>query len=103
MKRRTLITDEDGAYLAECPLAKGYEVHDSKRRASLFNTERINQSYEDPHECYRRLVLDSGDLTAATNLIRIDNACLDAPGWHTRIPLEQGLRNAVDAFASGRA
>lgn len=67
----TGITGQDGAYLAEFLLAKGYEVHGIKRRASSFNTERIDHLYQDPHEPGRRLVLHYGDLTDATNLIRI--------------------------------
>jgi nucleoside-diphosphate-sugar epimerase len=73
MKRALItgITGQDGAYLAEFLLAKGYEVHGIKRRASSFNTERIDHLYQDPHESERRLVLHYGDLTDATNLIRI--------------------------------
>jgi GDPmannose 4,6-dehydratase len=67
----TGITGQDGAYLAELLLAKGYEVHGVKRRASSFNTERIDHLYQDPHESGRRLVLHYGDLTDASNLIRI--------------------------------
>lgn len=67
----TGITGQDGAYLAELLLDKGYEVHGIKRRASLFNTERIDHLYEDPHTHERRLILHYGDLTDATNLIRI--------------------------------
>ena len=67
----TGITGQDGAYLAEFLLAKGYEVHGIKRRASLFNTDRIDHLYQDPHERNRHLVLHYGDLTDATNLIRI--------------------------------
>jgi GDPmannose 4,6-dehydratase len=67
----TGITGQDGAYLAEFLLGKGYEVHGIKRRASSFNTERIDHLYQDPHERDRRLVLHYGDLTDATNLIRI--------------------------------
>jgi GDPmannose 4,6-dehydratase len=67
----TGITGQDGAYLAELLLAKGYEVHGIKRRASSFNTDRIDHLYQDPHESERRLVLHYGDLTDATNLIRI--------------------------------
>ena len=67
----TGITGQDGAYLAAFLLGKGYEVHGIKRRASSFNTERIDHLYEDPHEPDRRLVLHYGDLTDATNLIRI--------------------------------
>jgi GDPmannose 4,6-dehydratase len=73
MKRALItgITGQDGAYLAEFLIAKGYEVHGIKRRASSFNTERIDHLYQDPHEHPRRLILHYGDLTDATNLIRI--------------------------------
>ena len=67
----TGITGQDGAYLAEFLIAKGYEVHAIKRRASSFNTDRIDHLYQDPHDVDRRLVLHYGDLTDATNLIRI--------------------------------
>jgi len=67
----TGITGQDGAYLAELLLAKGYEVHGIKRRSSLFNTDRIDHLYQDPHEAHVRLKLHYGDLTDATNLIRI--------------------------------
>jgi GDPmannose 4,6-dehydratase len=65
------ITGQDGAYLAEFLLDKGYEVHGIKRRASLFNTDRIDHLYRDPHERNVRLKLHYGDLTDATNLIRV--------------------------------
>ncbi len=74
MAKRALITGitgQDGAYLAELLLAKGYEVHGIKRRASSFNTDRIDHLYQDPHAKDRKLVLHYGDLTDATNLIRI--------------------------------
>ena len=74
MTRRALITGitgQDGAYLAELLLAKGYEVHGLKRRASSFNTARIDHLYKDPHEADARLFLHYGDLGDATNLIRI--------------------------------
>ena len=67
----TGITGQDGAYLAEFLLEKGYEVHGIKRRASLFNTDRIDHLYQDPHEKNRNLILHYGDLTDSTNLIRI--------------------------------
>ncbi|MGA2228427.1 MAG: GDP-mannose 4,6-dehydratase [Syntrophobacteraceae bacterium] len=67
----TGITGQDGAYLAEFLIDKGYEVHGIKRRASLFNTQRIDHLYQDPHEENRRLALHYGDLTDATNLLRI--------------------------------
>ena len=65
------ITGQDGAYLAELLLQKGYVVHGIKRRASLLNTDRIDHLYQDPHEANVRLTLHYGDLTDATNLIRI--------------------------------
>ncbi len=67
----TGITGQDGAYLAELLLEKGYEVHGIKRRSSLFNTDRIDHLYQDPHDKGRRLVLHYGDMTDSTNLIRI--------------------------------
>ena len=67
----TGITGQDGAYLAEFLLGKGYEVHGIKRRSSLLNTGRIDHLYEDPHEVGVRMRLHYGDLTDATNLIRI--------------------------------
>ncbi len=67
----TGITGQDGAYLAEFLLKKGYEVHGIKRRASLFNTDRIDHLYEDPHKPNRRFFLHYGDMTDSTNLIRI--------------------------------
>ncbi len=67
----TGITGQDGAYLAEFLLDKGYQVHGLKRRSSSFNTGRIDHLYQDPHERDRRLILHYGDLTDATNLIRI--------------------------------
>lgn len=67
----TGVTGQDGAYLAELLLNKGYEVHGIKRRASSFNTDRIDHLYQDPHETGRRFILHYGDLTDSTNLIRI--------------------------------
>jgi len=67
----TGITGQDGAYLAELLLSKGYSVHGVKRRASSFNTDRIDHLYQDPHEQDVRLKLHYGDLTDSTNLIRI--------------------------------
>ena len=67
----TGITGQDGAYLTELLLEKGYEVHGIKRRASLFNTDRIDHLYQDPHDRDIRLKLHYGDLTDSTNLIRI--------------------------------
>ena len=67
----TGVTGQDGAYLAEFLLAKGYEVHGVKRRASSFNTSRIDHLYQDPHVDQRRFVLHYGDLTDSTNLVRL--------------------------------
>jgi len=67
----TGITGQDGAYLAEFLLGKGYEVHGIKRRASLFNTDRIDHLYQDPHEKGRRFILHYGDMTDSSSLIRI--------------------------------
>jgi len=74
MKKKALITGitgQDGAYLAELLLSKGYEVHGIKRRASLFNTDRIDHLYQDKHRDEVNFYLHHGDLTDATNLIRI--------------------------------
>jgi len=67
----TGITGQDGAYLAELLLEKGYIVHGIKRRASLFNTDRIDHLYQDPHVEHKNFILHYGDLTDSTNLIRI--------------------------------
>ena len=74
MKKRALITGitgQDGSYLAELLLEKGYEVHGIKRRASLFNTDRIDHIYQDPHDSQPALALHYGDLTYSSNLTRI--------------------------------
>jgi GDPmannose 4,6-dehydratase len=74
MKKKALITGitgQDGAYLTELLIAKGYEVHGIKRRSSLFNTDRIDHLYQDPHEDDKSLILHYGDLSDSTNLIRI--------------------------------
>jgi GDPmannose 4,6-dehydratase len=67
----TGVTGQDGAYLAEFLLNKGYEVHGIKRRTSLFNTDRIDHLYQDPHETGRKFILHHGDLTDSSSLIRI--------------------------------
>jgi GDPmannose 4,6-dehydratase len=67
----TGITGQDGAYLAELLISKGYEVHGLKRRSSSFNTDRIDHLYQDPHVAGTRLFLHYGDMTDATNLIRV--------------------------------
>jgi len=74
MKKRALvtgITGQDGAYLAEFLLKKGYEVHGVKRRTSLFNTDRIDHLYQDPHVKDRRFILHYGDMTDSSSLIRV--------------------------------
>jgi len=67
----TGVTGQDGSYLAELLLNKGYEVHGIKRRASLFNTDRIDHLYQDPHDMERRFVLHYGDMTDSLSLLRI--------------------------------
>ena len=67
----TGVTGQDGAYLSEFLLNKDYIVHGIKRRSSLFNTERINHLYQDPHEKNKKFILHFGDLSDSTNLIRI--------------------------------
>jgi GDPmannose 4,6-dehydratase len=71
----TGITGQDGSYLAESLINKGYLVHGIKRRSSLFNTERIDHLYQDPHDENRSLILHHGDLTDSSNLIRIVQEC----------------------------
>src|SRR6266480_8061470 len=67
----TGITGQDGAYLAEFLLDKGYIVHGIKRRASLFNTDRIDHLYQDPHDLDRRFFLHYGDMTDTSSLVRV--------------------------------
>ncbi|MBT9589786.1 MAG: GDP-mannose 4,6-dehydratase, partial [Thiobacillus sp.] len=67
----TGVTGQDGAYLAEFLLGKGYEVHGIKRRTSLFNTDRIDHLYEGPEVTKRKFILHHGDLTDSSSLIRI--------------------------------
>ena len=67
----TGVTGQDGAYLTEFLLKKGYIVHGIKRRASLFNTDRIDHLYQDPHALQRNFILHYGDMTDSSNLIRI--------------------------------
>src|SRR5213595_3148153 len=67
----TGVTGQDGAYLARLLLGKGYMVHSIKRRSSMFNTQRVDGIYADPHEDHARFLLHYGDMTDATNLIRI--------------------------------
>ena len=73
MKRALItgVTGQDGAYLAQFLLAKGYEVHGIKRRSSLFNTARIDSIYEDPHISSRHFILHYGDMTDSSSLIHI--------------------------------
>lgn len=71
----TGITGQDGSYLAEFLLEKGYAVHGIKRRASSFNTERIDHIYEDPHTPHPDLILHYGDLSDTSNLVRIIQEC----------------------------
>ena len=73
MKRALItgVTGQDGSYLSEFLLEKGYEVHGIKRRASSFNTDRIDHIFQDPHEIDPQLILHHGDLTDTSNLTRI--------------------------------
>ncbi|HVJ25731.1 MAG TPA: GDP-mannose 4,6-dehydratase [Burkholderiales bacterium] len=71
----TGVTGQDGAYLAEFLLGKGYEVHGIKRRTSLFNTDRIDHLYQDPHDPNPRFVLHHGDMTDASSLLRVIQQC----------------------------
>ena len=73
MKRALItgITGQDGSYLAELLLSKGYEVHGIKRRASSFNTSRIDHLYQDPHDITAKLILHYGDLTDSSNILKI--------------------------------
>jgi GDPmannose 4,6-dehydratase len=71
----TGVTGQDGAYLADLLLAKGYKVHGIKRRSSSFNTSRIEHIYQDPHDEDPRFILHYGDMTDSTNLIRIVQQC----------------------------
>ena len=105
----TGITGQDGAYLAEFLLAKGYEIHGIKRRASLFNTDRIDHLYEDPHQTDRRMILHYGDLTDATNLIRVlqqvqpDEVYNLAAQSHVQVSFETpGYTADVDALGAMR-
>ena len=67
----TGVTGQDGSYLAEFLLEKGYDVHGIKRRASSFNTDRIDHLYKDPHETDRKFILHYGDLSDSMSLVRI--------------------------------
>ena len=69
----TGITGQDGSYLAELLLEKGYEVHGIKRRSSTFNTSRIDSLYQDPHDKNQRFILHYGDLIDSTNILKIIN------------------------------
>src|SRR5688572_19705860 len=71
----TGVTGQDGAYLAEFLLGKGYEVHGIKRRTSLFNTDRIDHLYQDPHDPNPRFILHHGDMTDASSLLRVIQQC----------------------------
>ena len=70
----TGVTGQDGSYLAEFLLEKGYEVHGIKRRASSFNSDRVDHIYQSPHAANKRFVLHYGDLTDTSNLTRIINS-----------------------------
>ena len=82
----TGITGQDGAYLAEFLLDKGYEVHGIKRRTSLLNTNRISHLYQDPHQEKRRLVLHYNDMTDSTSLIHVVEKVQPDEIYNTRRP-----------------
>jgi len=88
----TGITGQDGSYLAEFLLEKGYEVHGIKRRASLFNTQRIDHVYEDPHQDKARLKLHYGDLTDSSNLTRLLRDIEPAPEYTADVDALGALR-----------
>src|SRR6266567_4572835 len=102
----TGITGQDGAYLAEFLLNKGYVVHGIKRRTSLFNTARIDHLYQDPHETNRRFFLHHGDMTDASNLVHItaqvqpDEIYNLAAKGHVGVPFEEP-KYPADADAMG--
>ena len=105
----TGVTGQDGAYLSEFLLAKGYEVHGIKRRTSLFNTDRIDHLYEDPHVGNRRFILHHGDLTDSSSLVRIiqsvqpDEVYNLAAQSHVAVSFEQPEYTAnVDAIGTLR-
>jgi len=105
----TGITGQDGALLADFLLMKGYEVHGIKRRASLFNTQRVDHLYQDPHESGRKFILHYGDMTDSTNLIRIlqqvqpDEVYNLAAQSHVAVSFESPEYTAdVDALGSMR-
>ena len=81
----TGVTGQDGAYLAEFLLDKGYEVHGIKRRTSLFNTDRIDHLYQDPHEEKRRFFLHHGDMTDSMSLTRVVQQVQQRPGKAEKI------------------
>ena len=111
MKRALItgITGQDGAYLAEFLIEKGYEVHGIKRRSSSFNTARIDHLYQDPHSEDLRFILHYGDLTDATNLIRVmqevkpDELYNLAAQSHVKVSFESPVYTAnVDALGTLR-
>lgn len=112
-------TGQDGAYLAELLLSKGYMVHGLKRRSSSFNTARVDHLYKDLHEEDSKFILHYGDLTDATSLIRLVQevqpteiynlaaqshvAVIAALGWTAKIELEPGIRDACAWFLEHKA
>jgi len=87
----TGITGQDGSYLAELLLSKDYEVHGTKRRASLLNTDRIDHLYQDPHEPHRRLILHYCDLTDSNSVMGV------ILGWTPRISFTELVAEMVKA------
>ena len=104
----TGVTGQDGAYLAQLLLDQGYEVHGIKRRSSSFNTGRIEDIYQDPHDPDQRFALHYGDMTDATNLIRIVQEVRHGQvDGHQHLPLDQRHRRRpgpeVDAAGEDEA
>lgn len=97
-------TGQDGAYLAEFRLKQGYVVHGIKRRASSFNTDRIDLLYQAPHVEHRNFILHYGDLTDSTSLIRIiqDVSKTHGLGWKRKIRLKEGLEKAYQWFEANQ-
>ncbi len=104
----TGVTGQDGAYLSELLLEKGYVVHGLKRRSSSFNTGRIDHIYQDPHDPDPRFILHYGDLTDATNpdgTMRklMSGETLKAMGWAPPVGLREGLQATLGSILHGNS
>ncbi|NOQ25158.1 MAG: NAD-dependent epimerase/dehydratase family protein [Bacteroidales bacterium] len=100
----TGITGQDGSYLAELLLSKGYKVHGIKRKSSSFNTQRIDHIYQDPHETHLNFKLHYGDLKFNTDMPDgtlqklLDVSKLNSVGWKYKIELKDGIENTYQDF-----